>query len=183
MHSLRFLLDELRARAVFTWPERATSPAPAVRQVSLVGDKAALATLQPTRPLGPREVLAARALLNDRRTEPTEVDPEPIDVEVLLALPTTEALQLRQLLAVRPMLARGSEASWLRVDQAILARHGIEAASVVVSRPGSALFVRDASLVTSMMAARPACNKTDGVSANAALGAPTCCARSPQLMV
>ena len=118
-----------------------------------MGDKEALAKLPPSHALGPREEVAARALLHDRRTEETELDPEPIDVEVLLALPPREAFQLRQLFAVRPLLARGSEEAWLRVDQAILARHGIEAASVVVSRPGSALFVRDASLVPSMLAA------------------------------
>jgi len=152
MNSLRSLLDELHARASLTWPSRVTSPAPAVRQSALVGDKEALAKVQPSHALGPREQVAARALLSDRRSEETDVEPEPVDVEVLLLLPHNEAFQLRQLFAVKPMLARGSEASWLRVDQAILARHGIEAASVVALRPGSALFVRDASLVPSMMA-------------------------------
>lgn len=149
---LRALLDELEARAALSWPSRVV-PAPAVRQIALDGDRAALAALTPSRPLGPREIPAARALLlGDRRAE-HEVDPEPIDVEVLLALAPAEAFQLRQLLAVRPALARGTEDAWLRVDQAILARQGLEAASAVATRAGSAIFVRDASLVPSMVAA------------------------------
>jgi hypothetical protein len=153
MSRLRELLDELTVRASLSWPTRQLPSPPALRQVALDGDRTALASAAPSRPLGPREILAARALLEGDRGREHQVEPEPIDVEVLLALPAREAFQLRQLFAVRPSLARGSEDAWLRVDRAILARQGLEAASVVATRLGSALFVRDASLVGSMVAA------------------------------
>lgn len=153
MSRLRELLDELTVRASLSWPTRQLPSPPALRQVALDGDRTALASAAPSRPLGPREILAARALLEGDRGREHQVEPEPIDVEVLLALPAREAFQLRQLFAVRPSLARGSEDAWLRVDRAILARQGLEAASVVATRLGSALFVRDASLVASMVAA------------------------------
>lgn len=143
--NLASLLESLAPRVgAPPWPTRTLGPAPAIRQVAAPPEPVAL------RPVTPRELAAARALLRDRR-EDVSVDPEPIDVEVLGGLDASEAFALRQLFAVRPHLARGSEDGWDRIDRWLLQRRGLEAASVVSARSRSALWVRDAALVPVMV--------------------------------